>query len=321
METPKVSIILPVYNAGPYLTKCLDSLVNQTLKDIEIICVLDCPTDGSDKIVYEYAALDNRIKVIANEKNLHIGLSRNVGLKNASGKYIGFIDHDDYCELNMYELLYNAAESILAPMALCNRDCIYTTDNEIQFDKKYFEQEKNSCNALLTQVCTGQLSSNAFVIWNKIYRKDFIIDNKITFLDTQKYSAEDAIFNVEFYSILIKNNIKTAYVQNILYHHVFHIHNTGRSVLYQANQINFREKLSEIIKIGSLYEEYCDYLFIGNIRYSYTMFRHHYFKLSQLKSFPNICSNIKWCWSLWHRDLTLPKNMFAIILRLLLLKN
>ena len=93
--TPKVSIIVPIYNAGKFLEKCLDTLVNQTLKDIEIILVLDCPTDGSDRIAREYAEKDPRIRLIVNEQNLNIGLSRNEGLKIARGEYIGFSDHDD----------------------------------------------------------------------------------------------------------------------------------------------------------------------------------------------------------------------------------
>ena len=80
--TPKVSIIVPIYNAGKFLEKCLDTLVNQTLKDIEIILVLDCPTDGSDRIAREYAEKDPRIRLIVNEQNLNIGLSRNEGLKS-----------------------------------------------------------------------------------------------------------------------------------------------------------------------------------------------------------------------------------------------
>ena len=98
---PKISIIVPVYNAGNYLRHCLDTLVNQTLRDIEIILIIDCPTDGSDEICREYAANDNRIVIINNVRNLHIGNSRNEGLKIAQGKYIGFSDHYAYRTLKM----------------------------------------------------------------------------------------------------------------------------------------------------------------------------------------------------------------------------
>ena len=76
---PKVSIVVPVYNAGEYIKPCLDTLTKQTLHDIEIICVLDCPTDGTDKVVDAYAQQDDRIKVLKNEHNMNIGESRNRG--------------------------------------------------------------------------------------------------------------------------------------------------------------------------------------------------------------------------------------------------
>ena len=123
--TPKVSIIVPIYNAGKFLEKCLDTLVNQTLKDIEIILVLDCPTDGSDRIAREYAEKDPRIRLIINEQNLNIGLSRNEGLKIARGEYIGFSDHDDWRELDMYEKLYQKAREDQADIAISNFDSIY----------------------------------------------------------------------------------------------------------------------------------------------------------------------------------------------------
>ena len=123
--TPKVSIIVPIYNAGKFLEKCLDTLVNQTLKDIEIILVLDCPTDGSDRIAREYAEKDPRIRLIVNEQNLNIGLSRNEGLKIARGEYIGFSDHDDWRELDMYEKLYQKAREDQADIAISNFDSIY----------------------------------------------------------------------------------------------------------------------------------------------------------------------------------------------------
>ena len=123
--TPKVSIIVPIYNAGKFLEKCLDTLVNQTLKDIEIILVLDCPTDGSDRIAREYAEKDPRIRLIVNGQNLNIGLSRNEGLKIARGEYIGFSDHDDWRELNMYEKLYQKAREDQADIAISNFDSIY----------------------------------------------------------------------------------------------------------------------------------------------------------------------------------------------------
>lgn len=106
---PKVSIIVPVYNVEQYLHECLDSVVNQTLHDIEIICINDGSTDESLKILREYEQKDERIKVIS-KPNSGYGHTMNVGLDNATGEYIGIVESDDYVALNMYETLYKYAK-------------------------------------------------------------------------------------------------------------------------------------------------------------------------------------------------------------------
>lgn len=111
MFTPKISVIIPVYNVEPYLRECLDSVVNQTLRDIEIICVNDGSTDNSGAILAEYAALDGRITVITQE-NRGLSAARNVGMDAATGKYIYFIDSDDYIDLDALEVLYDRAEEL-----------------------------------------------------------------------------------------------------------------------------------------------------------------------------------------------------------------
>ena len=108
----RLSIIVPIYNAGARLVKLLDSLLNQTIQDMNILCILDCPTDGSDRVCFQYAAKDKRIIPIVNSKNLGIGASRNIGIEEAIKRgavYIGFADHDDYLEKNAYELMLNCA--------------------------------------------------------------------------------------------------------------------------------------------------------------------------------------------------------------------
>ena len=106
--SPKVSIIVPIYNVEKYLRQCLDSIVNQTLKDIEIILVDDGSTDSCPSICDEYASKDKRIIVIHKE-NAGLGAAYNTGLDIAKGDYIGFVESDDFIELNMYEELYNKA--------------------------------------------------------------------------------------------------------------------------------------------------------------------------------------------------------------------
>ena len=115
---PKVSVIIPVYNVEKYLSECLDSVVNQTLKDIEIICVNDGSPDGSAAILEEYAQKDNRIKVITQE-NRGLSEARNSGLKIASGEYIAFLDSDDYIDLKFFEQLYKRGIESNSDVVVC----------------------------------------------------------------------------------------------------------------------------------------------------------------------------------------------------------
>ena len=117
LNNMKISIIVPVYNVEKYLERCLDSLINQTLKDIEIICINDGSTDNSSEILKEYAKKDSRI-IIINQNNQGISVARNNGMNKAKGKYIGFVDSDDWVDLDFFEKLYKAAEKHNAQIAV-----------------------------------------------------------------------------------------------------------------------------------------------------------------------------------------------------------
>ena len=113
MNIPKISVIVPVYNVEKYLSECLDSIINQTLKDIEVICVNDGSTDSSLSILQDYASKDDRIKII-DKKNEGLGYTRKVGLDNAIGDYILFCDSDDkYISDDVFEKLYNEIKKII----------------------------------------------------------------------------------------------------------------------------------------------------------------------------------------------------------------
>ena len=117
MENIKVSVILPVYNVEKYLKQCLDTIVGQTLKEIEILCVDDGSTDDSVQILKEYEQKDHRIKVLS-QKNAGAGAARNLGLRHASGKYLSFLDSDDFFEPDMLETAYEQAERYQAEMVV-----------------------------------------------------------------------------------------------------------------------------------------------------------------------------------------------------------
>jgi glycosyltransferase involved in cell wall biosynthesis len=118
--TPKVSVIIPVYNTAPYLRRCLNSVAGQKLRDIEIICVNDGSTDDSPKILQEYAAGDMRIRRIDFAENKGVSFARNAGIDAACGEYVGFVDSDDYPEYDFYEQLYVAAKTANADVAKGN---------------------------------------------------------------------------------------------------------------------------------------------------------------------------------------------------------
>jgi len=195
-SSPYVSIIVPINNAGIYLEKCLDTLVNQTLHNIEIICVLDTPTDGSDLLVKKYATLDQRIKILINEKNLHVAESRNRGMSIASGEYIGFSDHDDWRSLDMYEKLYNAAYKDSLDIVIS--DSYVVRDNEITVCKYDLPSKKNILASLILPMSHPQnknfLSKS---VWASIYKRTFIIENHIEFLNRNNYYQEDTLFNLD----------------------------------------------------------------------------------------------------------------------------
>lgn len=120
IKMPIVSVCVPVYNSESYLRQCLDSIRNQTLQDIEIICVDDGSTDNSLAILKEYEDLDNRIIVIAQDENKGVGAARNIAIRIARGQYMSFIDSDDFIEPEMYESLYKKAIIKKAEIAICD---------------------------------------------------------------------------------------------------------------------------------------------------------------------------------------------------------
>lgn len=180
----KISIIIPVYNTEKYLRKCIDSILAQTFKDIEIICVDDGSTDKSLEILQEYQSRDNRI-VILQQNRAGAGAARNLGLNFAKGEYVQFLDADDYFEPNLLEELYTRARKFDADLTICSSRKVDEKGNitesrnpnsPINLDKtpleKLFNRQdfKDDIFCLLTPVP-----------WNKLYLKSLIIDNGIEF--------------------------------------------------------------------------------------------------------------------------------------------
>lgn len=188
MEKTLVSIIVPVYNVELYIKKALDSLINQTFKDIEIICVNDGSTDNSYEIMKEYANKDSRI-VCLNQENQGVSIARNSGLNVAKGTYIMFADPDDWLELDAVEQAYNA---IIEQNVDVLRFGYYCYVNETEKYKKrvvkIFEDTEYT-----DPIQLKDLRSFVACIWDKIYKKEFIVKNQIKFPQGIK-GAEDGHF-------------------------------------------------------------------------------------------------------------------------------
>lgn len=193
MEKPLVSVIIPVYNVEQYLRQCLDSVVNQTLKDIEIICVNDSSTDNSLAILNEYVARDSRIKVIT-QPNGGAGAARNNGLSASTGKYLSFLDSDDFFEPDMLELAYEKAEEDKADFVVFQSDQYYTDDDKfVQVAWTLREKEIPP----YTPFSHRQMTDNIFKVfvgwaWDKLYNREFVEQNHLLFQEQR--TSNDMLF-------------------------------------------------------------------------------------------------------------------------------
>lgn len=197
MNTPKVSVVIPCYNVEKYLRQCLDSVINQTLKELEIICVNDGSTDSTLSIIEEYAKNDERVKII-DKPNSGYGNSMNRGFDMATGEYIGIVESDDFIDADMYEHLYTAAVSNNAEVVKSNFYLYWSAlGGEDKFDDvlPYELCGKVFCPKTdlkgMDQVNFWNAKPS---IWSSIYNREFIRNNSIRFNETPGASYQDASF-------------------------------------------------------------------------------------------------------------------------------
>lgn len=187
----KVSVVVPVYNVEKYLEQCLDSLKNQTLKDIEIICIDDGSTDSSGEICDRYAQNDARIKVI-HKANSGYGDSINKGIELAQSKYVGILESDDFADNKMYESLWSLAEQFQADNVRSSW-YEYYTDTNLAINVGTIPPK--FAHKVITFRDYHTILKNKTMIWGGIYRKDFLISNNIKCLTTPGASFQDTSFN------------------------------------------------------------------------------------------------------------------------------
>ena len=253
--TPKVSVIIPVYNVEEYLRECLDSVVNQTLKEIEIICVDDGSTDNSLEILKEYAKKDNRISVLTQE-NLHAGVARNAGLAVAQGEYLSFLDSDDFFELNMLEETYKVAKTENSDLTFYQYK---NYNNETQqaekiagINKQFPVNEKGYAVLQTTDIATQLFTICNPMPWNKLISHQLVKQEQLFF---QSLTASNDVY---FSQMILACSQKI-----VLWYKTFVYYRYNRKSSLKNNRdkypLNFYYAFSGIcntLKNKNLYEKY-----------------------------------------------------------------
>jgi len=185
-----ITVIIPVYNAEKYISKCLESVINQTFKDFEVLCINDCSKDSSLKILEEYSKKDKRINIINNEKNLGAALTRNKGIESAKGEYIYFLDADDYIDEDYLEKMVEKIEKENADIVL-NLSILNEENGSSREYKHPSMPPINPEGEYLDKITT--IHDAPCFLWARIYRKSFLDKYNIRFLDIK--ATDDVVFN------------------------------------------------------------------------------------------------------------------------------
>lgn len=214
-EQPQVSIIVPVYNVENYIERCLNSLVNQTFKDIEIITINDGSTDKSLELLNKYAKEDIRISVI-DLGDEGVSYCRNLGIEKANGKYIMFVDSDDWIDSSMVEVMYKKAEENKLDLVMCSyirefkdhsKEKIFNLPQEIIYKDNEVKNEllRKLVGPVKEELSNPEMLDALGTVWGKLYRADILKENKIKFVDLKEIgSAEDTLFNIFTFNYLSK---------------------------------------------------------------------------------------------------------------------
>lgn len=254
---PKVSVIIPVYKVENTLKRCVDSVMNQTLTDLEIILVDDGSPDGCPEMCDKLAELDSRIKVVHKE-NGGLGFARNSGIEVATGDYVAFVDSDDYIESNMYESLYecakdNSADAVFSGMNFVNNgnvvSCSFEKETRICTGKN--EVKHFLMDVIASDISESEDSKYGAYSTRGLYSNSIIKDNNIRFLSEREYVSEDSVFNICF---LTKAN-KAIMIPPAFYYYDYNP--ASLTSVYRGDRFDKNKELYKLVK-GMLLAEYND---------------------------------------------------------------
>lgn len=270
MIKPLISIVVPIYNVEEYLAKCLDSIVNQTYKNLEIICINDGSTDRSGEILDEYASRDSRI---VNLHHTNVGLSetRNKGIKIANGDYMMFVDSDDWiglttCEVALSKITEYNSDVVLFPYvreyAEESKKKIIFTEEMIVFDhyESKYKLHRSMLGPLEEELRYPENMDSLVTAWGKLYKANIIKSNDLRFIDTKEIGTEDALFNVYYFGY-----VNQAVYINEYFSHYRRDNETSLTTQYKPNLFNqwntlfdYMEKYVEEKDLDSVFSESLD---------------------------------------------------------------
>ncbi len=262
----EVSIVVPIYNVEKYLRRCFDSLINQTFTNIEIIALNNGSTDNSLNILKEYANRDKRIKIIDNN-NLGVSEARNIGIKEAKGNYIVFVDSDDWIDKDMVEVLHNSIDSNFCDLVMCT----YIREFEDHSKEKVFNLPEvnlyvdNEVKEQLLRKLVGpvgkELANPEYLdalgtVWAKMYKTSMLKDKDLKFVDLKEIgSGEDTLFN-----IFVFNEVNKVILLNKPMYHYWRGNSNSITSRYIPNFVekrrNYFNYMKDFIKDNNLGNEY-----------------------------------------------------------------
>ncbi|HLT88881.1 MAG TPA: glycosyltransferase [Sphingobacterium sp.] len=322
-ENPKISVIVPVYNVEKYIDRCIKTLLNQTLIDIEIILVDDGSPDNSPVICDQYAEGDQRVKVV-HKANGGLGYARNSGIEVATGEYIAFVDSDDYVDTNMYKTLYEVAKDNNSDLVFCgfNRELKKGKFFPVSECKELVQHEGNEeIGKLLLDFIASKPNVSverkyAMSVWHGIYKLEIIKENNIRFVSEREYASEDLPFQIDFF----KKANKINFIPDIFYYYCFNDSSLTKTFVqdkyfrFKRHYFLIREKTSDLDPYFFRANRYI----IGAIRIHILRLINSNLKRSEkIKFIEDICNDPLWAEINTHFKSSFLSIYQAIFLRLM----
>lgn len=303
-DTVKVSVLVPCCNVSAFVRECLESIVGQTLKEIEIICINDGSTDNTLDIIQEFAARDSRIRVL-DKKNSGYGDSMNKGLEMARGEYIGIVESDDFVEPGMFEKLYSAAKA--NDLDICRSQYWFYKDGV----DTPCEIRKVPFNTVFTPLRETKVIFAPPAIWTSIYRRSMLIENGIAFLPTPGASFQDTGFAFKTFVCCRRFML----LPDLFLHYRQHANNSVKS---DKKIFCVADEWAEIIRFC---RERDDWITLKTLipRVSFHGYRWNFARLSHDAAM-RFFERWRTDWLTWNKEVSLvsvlrvPKKLYALLL-------